>query len=139
MTMFELDPRLAADTAGLGSLGLCRVLLMNDARYPWLILVPERPGLVELGDLSAGDRHRVMDEAVAAGEALGRLYSAEKINTAAIGNIVRQLHVHVVARNEGDPAWPGPVWGHSPATPYAADALDGRVAELRNALNLRTT
>ena len=138
MTIFELDPRLAADTADLGRIGLCSVMLMNDARYPWLILVPAKPGLIELADLDAGDRHLVMDEAIQAGDALRRLYNPEKINAAAIGNIVRQLHVHVVARNEGDPAWPGPVWGHSPAIAYSDAALTARVAELRGALNLQT-
>lgn len=136
MTAFELDTVLAGDTADLGSLGLCRILLMNDARYPWLILVPAKPGLIELSDLDAGDRHVLMDEAVVAGDALDRLYNPAKINTAAIGNIVRQLHVHVVARNEGDPAWPGPVWGHSPARPYTDAARAERIAELRHALDL---
>ena len=136
MTMFELDPVLAGDTADIGAPGLCRVLLMNDARYPWLILVPAQAGLVELGDLDRGDRIRLMDEIEAASGALTGLYRPEKINTGALGNIVRQLHIHIVARNTGDPAWPGPVWGHSAALPYAADALDKRVAEIQNALKI---
>lgn len=136
--MFELAPRLRADTVEIGALALSRVLVMNDSRYPWLILVPAIPGLVELDDLSPGDRHLLMDEAVAVGDALNRLYDPEKINTAAIGNIVRQLHVHVVARNDGDPAWPGPVWGHSPATAYSDAALAARIGELRGALNFQS-
>lgn len=137
MTTFELDPRLTADTADIGALGLSRVLLMGDARYPWLILAPAQSGLVETGDLSRDDRIRLMDEIETASGALMRLYTPEKINTGALGNIVRQLHIHIVARNTGDPAWPGPVWGHSPALPYAADVLDARVAELRDALNIQ--
>lgn len=137
MTMFELDPRLSADTADIGALGLSRVLLMRDARYPWLILAPQQAGLVEVGDLDRDDRIRLMDEIETASGALLRLYTPEKINTGALGNIVRQLHIHIVARDTGDPAWPGPVWGHSPALPYTADALDARVSELRDALNIR--
>lgn len=136
MKAFELDPVLAGDTADLGSLGLCRVLLMNDVRYPWLILVPQQTGLVEIGDLARDDRIRLMDEIEVASAALIDLYAPEKINTGALGNIVRQLHVHVVARNLGDPAWPGPVWGHSPAVPYAEDALETRIRELRDALKI---
>ncbi len=136
MTIFEPDPRLAADTAGLGSLGLCRVLLMDDARYPWLILVPQKPGLVEIGDLDRADRIRLADETDLAAGALSRLYRPEKINIGALGNIVRQLHVHIVARFDGDPAWPGPVWGHSAALPYAPADLATRTGELRAALDI---
>jgi diadenosine tetraphosphate (Ap4A) HIT family hydrolase len=134
MTMFELDPRLTADTEGLGMLGLCRVLLMRDARYPWLILVPAKPDLVEISDLAPEDRIVLMEEITVAGTALASLYRPEKINTGALGNIVRQLHVHIVARNTGDPAWPGPVWGHSPAEPYDAAALEVRIKEIRRSL-----
>ena len=137
--MFNLAPVLASDTEDLGSLGLCRVLLMRDARYPWLILVPQQAGLVEIGDLARDDRIRLMDEIETASAALVRLYAPDKLNTGALGNIVRQLHVHIVARNEGDPAWPGPVWGHSPAEPYADDALDARIGELRDALKTAPT
>jgi len=136
MTMFDLDPVLAGDTADIGMLGLCRVLLMKDSRYPWLILVPQQAALVELGDLARDDRVRLMDEIEAASTALAGLYQPEKINTGTLGNVVRQLHIHIVARNTGDPAWPGPVWGHSPALPYADEALKVRVAELRNALGI---
>lgn len=136
MTSFELDPVLAGDTADLGSLGLCRVLLIRDARYPWLILVPQLAGLVEIGDLARDDRIRLMDEIEAISAALAELYAPDKINTGALGNIVRQLHIHIVARNEGDPAWPGPVWGHSPAVAYADEALEIRKSELRTALKI---
>lgn len=133
--MFELDPRLAADTEDIGRLTLCRVLLMNDARYPWLILVPAKPDLVELSDLDRDDRTVLMDEIAAAGTALAEIYRPEKINTGALGIIVRQLHIHIVARNPDDPAWPGPVWGHSAAEPYAPAALETRISEIQRFLN----
>jgi len=134
MTTFELDPRLAADTEDLGMLGLCQVLLMRDARYPWLILVPAKPDLVEISDLGPEDRAILMDEVTVSGTTLAGLYRPEKINTGALGNIVRQLHVHIVARNTGDPAWPGPVWGHSAAEPYDVAALEVRIKEIRRSL-----
>ena len=109
---------------------------MRDARYPWLILVPAQPDLVEISDLSAADQSRLMAEIAAAGEALTDLYRPEKINTGALGNIVRQLHVHIVARNTGDPAWPGPVWGHSAAVAYDETTLQRRLREIKDALGL---
>ena len=132
--MFELDPRLIADTEDIGMLTLCRVLLMRDARYPWLILVPTKPGLVEMTNLNRDDRTMLTDEIAAASVALTELYAPEKINTGALGNIVRQLHVHIVARNTGDPAWPGPVWGHSAAQDYEPKALQTRITEVQNLL-----
>ena len=131
---FALDPVLAADTETVADLNLSRVLLMRDRRYPWLILVPRKPDLAEIGDLARDDRIALSDETERAAGALRRLYAPDKINIAAIGNIVRQLHVHVVARTEGDPAWPGPVWGHSPAKPYDGNALAVRIAEISAAL-----
>ena len=116
---FALDERLAKDTLVVGDLPLCRVLLMNDSRWPWLILVPRREGAVELTDLDAGDRAVLIEEAAAAANFLKAHTGALKINLGALGNVVRQLHLHVVARNVGDPAWPGPVWGHGAAAPYA--------------------
>ena len=107
---FALDPRLAADTLKVGDLPLSRVLLMNDARFPWLILVPRRGGLVEIVDLDCGERALLMEEIALAIEALRAFPQVDKINLGALGNIVRQLHVHVVARRIGDAAWPGPVW-----------------------------
>ena len=121
--MADLDPRLEQDTAFLTELPLSRVLLLRDARYRWLVLVPARPGLRELHDLDAPDRGRLVEEIALVSRVLERLYAPDKINVGALGNIVSQLHVHVVARNEGDPAWPGPVWGHSAAEPYAPDDL----------------
>jgi len=118
MTSFSLDPNLDNDTLPLGRLALSRVLLMNDARYPWLILVPERPDLAEIIDLAEGDRQQLMREIAAASEALKALFNPDKLNVGALGNRVRQLHVHVLARFVSDAAWPGPVWGAGSAQPY---------------------
>jgi diadenosine tetraphosphate (Ap4A) HIT family hydrolase len=116
--MFELDPRLAGDTLPRGDLPLCRVLLMNDARYPWLILVPRRSGCTELDQLERPQRGQLMDEIAMASAVLRAEPDAHKLNVGALGNVVRQLHVHVLARHPGDPAWPGPVWGRGRAEPY---------------------
>jgi diadenosine tetraphosphate (Ap4A) HIT family hydrolase len=118
MNDFALHPRLAADTAFVADWPLSRVLLMEDARYPWLVLVPRQPGLVEITDLAAPDRARLMEEVARAAETVRGLPHVAKLNIGALGNLVPQLHVHVLGRHPGDPAWPGPVWGHSPAMPY---------------------
>lgn len=117
---FSLDPRLDADTLPLGRFALSRVLLMDDARYPWLILVPERPDLAEIIDLGEEDRAQLMREVAAASEALKALFSPDKLNVGALGNRVRQLHVHVIARFASDRSWPGPVWGVGEAQRYPA-------------------
>lgn len=121
--MFRLDPRLAEDTEFVAALALCSVLLMRHARFPWLVLVPARAGFTGLHDLDAADRARLMEEIVAASLALRAMFAPDKINVGALGNIVSQLHVHIVARRRGDAAWPGPVWGHDAPEAYAADAL----------------
>jgi diadenosine tetraphosphate (Ap4A) HIT family hydrolase len=121
--MFELDPRLAADTVELARWKLCRVLLMNDANYPWLILVPERAGLRDFDEVTGADRATLMDEIARACRALRTMAQPHKLNVASLGNSVSQLHVHVIARQTTDPAWPNPVWGVVPAKPYAAEAL----------------
>ena len=128
--MFNLDPKLAADTVNICELNLCRVLLMNDARYPWLILVPAMSDLTEIGDLERDDRIRLSDEVNAAATTLKILYKPLKMNIGALGNIVRQLHIHIIGRNELDPAWPGPAWGHSPPEPYTPEALERRTQEI---------
>ena len=127
---FALDPRLAADTVPVGDLALSRLLLMNDATYPWLILVPRRPGLADLIDLDAADRTRLMEEIAAVSTALRDTARPTKLNVAALGNMVRQLHVHVIARFETDAAWPGPIWGSGAAVAYEAAARDRLVADL---------
>ena len=122
MSAFALDSRLAADTIALGDMPLCRLLLMDDARFPWLILVPRRPDLADLTDLEPADRTILMEEVAAASRALAERPGVDKINVGALGNIVRQLHVHIVARAIGDAAWPGPVWGFGERKPYEAVA-----------------
>jgi diadenosine tetraphosphate (Ap4A) HIT family hydrolase len=118
MPAFSLDPQLDADTMPLGRLPLSRVLLMNDARYPWLILVPEKPDLAEIIDLSEPDQQQLMREIAAASQALKALFNPDKLNVGALGNRVRQLHIHVIARFVSDAAWAGPVWGVGQAQPY---------------------
>ncbi|HRQ65371.1 MAG TPA: HIT family protein, partial [Xanthomonadaceae bacterium] len=121
-TGFELHPRLDADTIALAELPLCSVRLMNDARFPWLILVPRRAGVCEIAELDPWDRQALMEEVARASVALRQVVATDRINVAALGNVVPQLHVHVVARLHGDAAWPGPVWGSGAAQPYAAQA-----------------
>ena len=115
---FTLDATLEADTLSLGRMGLCRVLLMNDMRFPWLILVPEKPGLQELIDLPASERAVLIEEIAMASEALKSAFSPDKLNVAALGNRVKQLHIHVIARFVSDEAWPAPVFGVGTAVPF---------------------
>lgn len=131
---FTLDPRLAADTRLLASLPLCDVRLMDDARYGWLVLVPRRDGLVEIADLDEGEQATLWHEVNRAAAALRAAMPCDKLNLGALGNIVRQLHVHVVARREGDTGWPGPVWGHGQREPCAEAVLHERMTALRQAL-----
>jgi diadenosine tetraphosphate (Ap4A) HIT family hydrolase len=133
---FVLDDRLARDTLVIGDLPLSRLLLMNDARWPWLILAPRREGTVELIDLEPPDQTQLMDEAGRAARFLKSYAQADKINVGALGNIVRQLHLHVVARSVGDPAWPGPVWSYGAATPYERDPAHALIAAAREGLSL---
>jgi diadenosine tetraphosphate (Ap4A) HIT family hydrolase len=133
---FELDDRLARDTLVVGDLTLCRVLLMNDGRWPWLILVPRREGLVELTDLDSPDQAQLMDEAGRAARFLKSQARADKINVGALGNIVRQLHLHVVARVAGDPAWPGPMWGYGTAMRYDDKSARSLIAAAQKNLGL---
>ncbi|MCJ2054384.1 HIT domain-containing protein [Methylobacterium sp. J-070] len=119
---FTLDPRLAADTAEVGDLTLSRVLLMDDARFPWLILVPRRPAVAEVTDLSEADADTLWREIRLAVGVIQALSSPDKVNVGALGNVVAQLHVHVVGRFRSDPAWPGPVWGFETRKPYPLHA-----------------
>ena len=132
--VFSPHPRLVADTVFVADWALSRVVAMNDARYPWLILIPRRDGATEIFDLSAEDRRTMIEEIARASEGLKSLTAAAKINVGALGNLVPQLHVHIVARNPGDAAWPGPVWGQGSAQPYEQGALDAFVRQLVNAL-----
>jgi diadenosine tetraphosphate (Ap4A) HIT family hydrolase len=133
MTAFTLDSRLAADTLPIGDLSLCSALLLDDARFPWFVLVPRRANLTEVTDLSDEDAAALMDEMRVATRVMLELAKPDKVNVAALGNVVPQLHVHVVGRFLSDPAWPGPVWGHGTRAPYpdhAAAALVERAAGL---------
>jgi diadenosine tetraphosphate (Ap4A) HIT family hydrolase len=133
---FELDTRLAGDTLVVGDLPLCRVLLMRDRRYAWLVLVPRHPGMVEVSDLAEDERALLWREVDTAGAALRAVAPCDKLNIGALGNIVRQLHVHVVARRESDAAWPGPVWGFGKAEPYGEGEAKRLVEALRLGLGL---
>lgn len=128
---FELDPRLAGDTVFVADWPLCRVLLMDDARFPWLVLAPRRAGLVELDDLGEDDRTRLMHEIRRAMKTLRAVADCDKLNVGALGNIVRQLHLHVIARRKDDAAWPGPVWGAGSPQPYPPADREALLARLR--------
>ncbi len=134
MMDFTLDPRLEADTFLLTDLPLCRVLLMNDSRYPWLILVPRHHGLRELHDLSREDQSRLMSEITLTTETLQGSHGPDKINVGALGNIVQQLHIHVLGRFDGDPAWPGPVWGIGEPAAYSKKKANSLIIQFSNQL-----
>ena len=138
-TRFALDPRLIADTHAIGELPLSQLLLMDDARYPWLILVPRIAGARELIDLDERDQQSLLAEITLVGRALETLLNPNKLNVAALGNVVPQLHVHVIARFTGDAAWPQPVWGRGERVAYAKAALATRVAQMRAALGAALT
>lgn len=132
---FTLDPRLAGDSVPVITLTLCDVRLMNDARFAWLLLVPRRPQLAEIDDLGEADQTLLWQEVQRCSRALRAVAPCDKLNLGALGNIVRQLHVHLVARVTGDAAWPGPVWGCGTAAPYPAGSLAERVSALRQRLD----
>jgi diadenosine tetraphosphate (Ap4A) HIT family hydrolase len=115
-------------------LGLCELRLMNDRRWPWLILVPQRPGAEEVHELTPLDQAMLTFESNMVAQALKSVTGCTKINTAALGNIVRQLHVHVIARSEGDPGWPGPVWGYGMREPYRPDDIRRLSEKIKAAL-----
>ena len=133
---FALDPRLAADTQRVGNLELSRVLLFDDARFPWLVLVPRQPGLRDLIDLAHDDQHQLLDEINRCAHVLHALDKPDKLNVAALGNVVAQLHVHVIARYANDAAWPRPVWNVGERVVFEADALRRRLGTLRAALRI---
>lgn len=134
MTEFVLDSRLDADTFEVGNLTLGRVLLMDDARFPWVILVPRRLNIREIIDLDLRDRAMLYREIESLSEVMKRLYAPTKLNVAALGNMVPQLHIHVIARFDHDAAWPKPVWGAGERVPYESQAATARIAELSEAL-----
>ncbi len=131
---FDLDPRLAADSVEIGPLKLCSVRLMNDHRYPWLILIPQAQNMSELTDLSDADSLVLMHEIRRVSSAMEELFRPQKLNIGALGNIVEQLHIHIIARHDDDPAWPGPVWGHSPAEAYDDKQLENLCTIIKKVL-----
>lgn len=120
---FALHPQLAADTISLGSFPLCQLLLMNDSHYPWFIMVPKRADITEIYHLTADEQQQLMRESSYLSQALADLFHARKMNVATLGNMVPQLHIHHVVRQEDDAAWPGPVWGTVAPTPYTDEQL----------------
>lgn len=139
--MFEIDPAFVATSHALGRLPLCEARLQADARYAWIVLIPRVEGAVEIEDLSLEDRARLLEEILLAGaavRAVGRVLGrpVEKLNVGQLGNVTRQLHVHVVGRRVGDPAWPGPVWGHSPAEAFGEAEVEKALAAGKAALDL---
>ena len=141
MSRFAPDPAFLTTSHPVGDLGLCHVRLQDDARYPWLVLIPRLAGLREIEDLDGPDRSRLMEEAILAGQAVRAMGMAlylpvDKLNLGALGNVTAQLHLHVVGRRPGDPAWPGPVWGHSPAPALEGSPLSAALAAARMALGL---
>ncbi|BCD84232.1 hypothetical protein PSm6_06390 [Pseudomonas solani] len=129
--MFALDQRLQQDCLQVGDFPLCRLLLMNDVHYPWFILVPRREDVSELFQLDADDQLRLWSETTRLAEVLKDNFGADKMNVATLGNVVSQLHMHVIARRREDAAWPAPVWGRHPAQPYTAEQVDEVMAKLR--------
>ena len=128
---WSLHPQLANDTTGIGDLPLARTLLMNDASYPWLVLVPRQAGIVEIIDLDDDQQTQLMSEIAMLARVLKDVTGCHKLNIAAIGNVVPQLHVHIVARRRDDPAWPRPVWGAAPARAYEPAAREALIAAIR--------
>ena len=136
MADWTLHPQLAADTVRLSDLPLSRVLVMNDANFPWLILVPRKADIIEVIDLDDGEQTQLMHEVTRAARALREVTACHKLNIAALGNMVPQLHVHVIARFREDAAWPRPVWGIVPAKAYQRDALESFTGALRRTVGL---
>lgn len=132
--MFELHSQLQADCIPVGDFPLCRLLLLNDRQYPWLVLVPRRAELREVFELAEADRAQFHRESDLLAQVLSETFNADKMNVAALGNMVPQLHVHHIVRYRQDPAWPAPVWGKLPAVPYAENELADMLQRVRVAL-----
>ena len=135
MTSFTLDPTLAADTIPVTKLRLCQIILMNDSRYPWLILVPRREDAAEIIDLTRDDQIQLIDEISIVSRIMQTSFNAHKLNVAALGNMVRQLHIHIIARQKSDQAWPGPVWGVGQAAPYSEEEAKTLATNLKASID----
>jgi len=131
---FQLHPRLQQDCITIGRFELCRLLMMNDSQYPWFILVPEKTDINEIYQLTKPDRELLAEESGYLAENLAELYQADKMNIAAIGNIVPQLHIHHIVRYQTDRAWPAPIWGKFDAVPYTEQQITDNLARLRKQL-----
>ncbi len=132
--VFVLDSRLMQDTLAVGDFPLCRLLLSNDSHYPWFILVPRRADVSEIFQLSGTEQAQLWQETTVLSQTLKQLFKADKMNVAALGNVVSQLHMHVIVRHRNDAAWPAPVWGKHPALPYSADEVAAIITQLRAVL-----
>ncbi|OGT20690.1 MAG: hypothetical protein A2V90_03890 [Gammaproteobacteria bacterium RBG_16_57_12] len=132
--MAELHPRLQADCHVVGRFPLCHLLVMNDANYPWCILVPDRPDITEIYQLTDDDQQQLLRESSYLAEAMAIMFNADKMNIAALGNMVPQLHVHHIVRYKTDPAWPAPVWGRQAARPYTEGELLQLITLLKTTL-----
>ncbi|SFK72227.1 HIT domain-containing protein [Methylophaga sulfidovorans] len=132
--MYELHPQLKQDTVRIGEFELCEVLLMNDMRYPWLILVPKRENKAEIYQLTEQEQQQLLTESSFVSKAMSVLFSADKMNIAALGNMVEQLHIHHIARFKTDATWPKPVWGIGQAEPYSEIAKKAMLSQLTKAL-----
>jgi len=132
--MFELHPRLAQDSQVIGEFDLSLLLLSRDANYPWCILVPKREDVYEIHHLSEEEQLQLIRESCRLSEVITSVFDADKMNVAALGNVVRQLHIHHIARFTDDPAWPQPIWGKIPAKEYTANEFAERIKRLQNAL-----
>jgi len=131
--MAEIHEQLRNDCIVIGRLELCHVLLMNDANYPWCILVPDREDIREVYQLDKKDRLLLMEESAALGQSLMQIFTGDKLNVAALGNMVPQLHIHHIVRYRDDPAWPMPVWGRLAAKPYSSAAKNNMIEKIRAA------
>ena len=135
-TTFQLHPRLKEDCITIGRFDLCQLLMMNDSQYPWFILVPEKADIKEIYQLSKSELHTLAEESSYLAENLASLYHADKMNVAAIGNLVPQLHIHHVVRYQADIAWPAPVWGKFAAIPYTAQQITHNIAQVKEQLKM---
>ncbi|HEY8096070.1 MAG TPA: HIT domain-containing protein [Methylobacter sp.] len=133
---FQLHPRLEQDCIAIGRFELCRLLMMNDSQYPWFILVPERADLKEIYQLSKEDRQLLTEESCYLAENLAVLFNADKMNIAAIGNMVPQLHIHHIVRYQTDKAWPAPVWGKFDAVPYTEQQIADKLHRIKDRLGI---
>jgi diadenosine tetraphosphate (Ap4A) HIT family hydrolase len=135
-TTFQLYPRLKEDCIAIGRFDLCQLLMMNDSQYPWFILVPEKPDIKEIYQLGKLDRHTLTEESSYLAENLAALFKADKMNIAAIGNLVPQLHIHHVVRYQTDKAWPAPIWGKFAAVAYTQQQIADNIARVKEQLKI---